>query len=127
MKFKAYLLLVSAFLLLPVWAGAVSDKDFEVQTTEELLNLCTASPGDPLYRQAVNFCHGYLVGAYKYYEAAHSGPNAQKLVCLPNPPPERSDAIAMFIEWAKAHPPYWKEPPVETEFRFLTEKWPCNK
>ncbi len=127
MKFKAYLLLVSAFLLLPGWAGAVSEKDFEVQTTEDLLNLCTAAPGDPLFQQAVNFCNGYLVGAYKYYEAAHSGPGAPKFVCLPNPPPNRNNSIAMFIEWVKARPQYWKESPVETEFRFLMEKWPCNK
>ena len=126
MKCKVFLMLVLAFLFLSGWAGAVSEKDFEVQTTQELMNLCTAAPGDPLYQQAVNFCSGYLVGAYKYYEAAHSGPNAPKLVCLPNPPPSRNNAIAMFIEWVKAHPQYWKESPVETEFRFLNEKWPCK-
>ena len=127
MKSKVLLMLVSALLFLPGWTGAVSEKDFEAQTTEQLLNLCTATPSDSLYQQAVNFCHGYLVGAYKYYEAAHSGPNAPKLVCLPNPPPSRSNSIAMFIEWVKARPQYWKESPVETEFRFLMEKWPCNK
>jgi hypothetical protein len=127
MKFKALLIMVSACLFLPGWADAVSEKAFEVQTTQDLLNLCTASPGDPLFQQAVSFCHGYLVGAYKYYEAAHSGPNAPKLICLPNPPPSRSDSIAMFIEWAKTHPQFWKEAPVETEFRFLTEKWPCKQ
>jgi hypothetical protein len=126
MKRNTVLVLVSVFLFLPGWACAVSEKDFQVQNTRELLNLCTASPGDPLYPQAVNFCHGYLVGAYKYYEAAHSGPNAPKLVCLPDPAPTRDQSIAMFIEWAKAHPQYWNEPPVETEFRFLIETWPCN-
>ena len=33
----------------------------------------------------------------------------------------------MFVEWAKAHPQYMNELPVETEFRFLMEKWPCKK
>jgi hypothetical protein len=123
---KAMLLLM-VFFLMPGLAGAVSEKDFEARTTENLINLCTASPGDPLHSQAVNFCQGYLVGAYKYYEAEHAGPNAPKFVCLSDPPPSRSDAIAMFIEWVKAHPQYWKEAPVETEFRFLMEKWPCNR
>jgi hypothetical protein len=27
----------------------------------------------------------------------------------------------------QAHPQYMNERPVETEFRFLTEKWPCQK
>jgi hypothetical protein len=64
--------------------------------------------------------------AYRYYEAAGSGPAGLKLVCLPDPPPSRNDSVAMFIEWVKAHPQYLNENPVETEFRFLMEKWPCK-
>ena len=119
-----FLLLV--LLTLPAVASAVSEKDFLVQTTQDLINLCTASTDDPLYPQAVNFCHGYLVGAFQYDQASTSGPKATKLVCLPDPPPSRNVAIKMFIEWAKAHSQYMKEKPVETEFRFLMEKWPCK-
>ena len=126
MKRKMIILLLGAAILFPGFAGAVSEKDFEVQTTETLINLCTASPDDPLYHQAVNFCHGYLVGAYRYYEAAGSGPGGLKLVCLPDPPPSRNDTIDMFIEWVRAHPKHWQEKPVETEFRFLMQKWPCK-
>jgi len=126
MKRKMIILLLVAAILFPGFAGAVSEKDFEVQATENLINLCTASPDDPLYHQAINFCHGYLVGAYRYYEAAGSGPAGLKLVCLPDPPPSRNDSVAMFVEWVKAHPQYLKENPVETEFRFLMEKWPCK-
>ena len=84
MKRKTIILLLVAAILFPGFAGAASEKDFEVQTTENLINLCTASPDDPLYHQAINFCHGYLVGAFHYYEAAGSGPAGLKLVCLPN-------------------------------------------
>jgi len=104
----------------------VSEDDFEIQATENLLNLCTAPPGDSLYHQAVNFCHGFLVGAYHYHVAESNGPQGVKLVCLPDPPPSRNEAIDMFIQWAKARPQYWKEEAVETEFRFLIEKWPCQ-
>ena len=126
MRPKTTSLLFLMLFLLPSIAGAVSEKDFEVQTTENLINLCTAVPEDPLYHQAINFCHGFLVGAYRYYEAAGSGPAGLKLVCLPDPRPSRNDAFAMFVEWAKAHPQYLKERPVETEFRFLMETYPCK-
>ena len=126
MKHKTIGLLILMIFLLPVIAGAVSEKDFEVQTTENMINLCTAAPEDPLYHQAINFCHGFLVGAYRYYEAAGSGPAGLKLVCLPDPPASRNDIFAMFVEWVKAHPQYLKEKAVETEFRFLMEKWPCK-
>ena len=35
--------------------------------------------------------------------------------------------IAMFVQWVKDHPQYWNVVPVETEFRFLTEIWPCER
>jgi hypothetical protein len=110
----------------PVIAHAVSEKDFEVQATENIVNLCTASPDDPLYHQAINFCHGYLVGAYHYYEAVSSGPKGIRFVCPPDPMPSRNDTIDAFIQWVKAHPQHWGETAVETEFRFLMEKWPCK-
>jgi hypothetical protein len=126
MRPKTIIFLLAVGILLPGFAGAASEQDFEVQTTENLINLCTAAPDDPLYHQAINFCHGFLVGAYRYYEAAGSGPAGLKLVCLPDPQPSRNDSFAMFVEWVKAHPQYRKERPVETEFRFLMQKWPCK-
>ena len=126
MRRKTIILLLTVGILMPGLAGAVNEKDFEVQTTENIINLCTAASDDPLYHQAINFCHGFLVGAYRYYEAAGSGPGGLKLVCLPDPRPSRNETIDMFIEWAKAHPQHWSEPPVESEFRFLMEKWPCK-
>ena len=127
MKNKSLSFLLVMMFLLPALAGAASEKDFEVQTTEKLITLCTVSLDDPLYHQAINFCHGYLVGAYQYYEVTESGPGGLKMVCFPDPAPSRNEAIAMFVEWAKAHPQYWGERPVETEFRFLMESWPCNR
>ena len=126
---KSIVLLAMIVFLFPCIAGAggVAEKDFEVQTTKNLLNLCTASVEDPLYHQAVNFCHGYLVGAFHYYQAEASGPEGIELVCFPEPAPSRNAAIDMFIEWAKTHPQYMGERPVETEFRFLMEKWPCKR
>ena len=126
MRRKTIILLLVVVILFPGLAGAASEKDFEVQTTENILNLCTAVRDDPLYQQAINFCHGFLVGAYRYYEAAGSGPGGLKLVCMLDPPPSRNDTFAMFLEWVKSHPQYWNEKAVETEFRFLMAKWSCK-
>jgi hypothetical protein len=126
MRKKTIILLLAVGILLPGFAGAASEKDFEVQSTENIINLCTVAPDDPLYHQAINFCHGFLVGAYRYYEAVGSGPAGVKLVCQPDPPPSRNETFSMFLEWVKAHPQYLKERAVETEFRFLMETWPCK-
>ena len=120
----ACLLLV--VFLLPGLASATEDTDFQVVTTKDLIDLCTTAPDDPLYPHAINFCHGYMVGAFHYHEAAALGPDGRRLVCPPETRPSRNQTIGEFIQWAKDRPNFWSEPPVETEFRFLMEKWPCK-
>jgi hypothetical protein len=126
MKSRAIVFILLALLALPALAlaGAVSEEDFQVKTTQNLINLCTVSPGDPLYHHAINFAHGYLVGAFQFYVASSSGPKGVKLLSIPDPAPSRNEVIKMFVDWAKDHPQYMNEKPVETEFRFLMEKWP---
>lgn len=126
MKKITLVLIIAVFVLAPAMAAAVDEKDFEVKTTRDLISLCTAPPDDPLYTPAVNFCHGYLVGAYDYYRVVAAGPEGFQLVCMSEPKPSRNEAFAMFIDWANNHPQYMNEPPVETQFRFLVETWPCD-
>ena len=123
---KPVVLLLMLVFLLPGLATAVTEKDFEANTARQFVDLCSVSPDDPLYHQAVNFCHGYFEGAYQYYEAMTSGPKGIKFVCVPDPLPSRNDAIDRFIKWAESNPQYMNERPVEAEFRFLMETWPCK-
>jgi hypothetical protein len=123
---------LAPFLLLALFAtGAaqanVTEDDFVAKQTQNLINLCTASPQDPHYRDAIHFCHGYLVGAFHYYQAETADKRELKILCAPEPKPSRNETIDMFVSWAQQHPEYMNEMPVETEFRFLTEKWPCKK
>lgn len=109
-------------------AAAVTTEDFQAKTTQNIINLCTVGADDPMAREAIHFCQGYLVGAYHYYMAMSEGPDSpERLVCFPKSGVSRNEAIAMFTEWAKAHPQFMNEIPVETEFRFLIETWPCKK
>jgi hypothetical protein len=126
MRRQVIWLFLMVMVLMPVVVGAVTEADFEAKTTQNLLNLCTALPDDPHYREAINFCEGYLVGAYQYYLSEIGGDMREAFVCLPPSPPSRNETVRMFIAWAQARPEYLNERPVETEFRFLTEKWPCQ-
>ena len=111
----------------PSLAGEVVAEDFEVKTTKNLINLCAASADDPLAPQAIHFCHGYLVGAYHYHQASRKGSEEAILICPPEKTPSRDEIVEMFVKWATDHPEYWDELPVETEFRFFAETWPCKQ
>jgi len=120
--------LVLVSLLVPGLAGAaLTDEDFVLGTTQNLVNLCTVSASDPRAKEAIQMCEGYMLGAYHFYLATNSGRGDMRLVCMPNPTPTRNEVAAMFVAWAKANPQYMKEAPVETEFRFLSAKWACKK
>ena len=119
--------LLIAAALAPSAFAAVTEDDFQVRTTRNLLNLCTVAADDPRAKEAIHMCHGYLLGAVHFHEAEVAGSPREKIFCMPEKRPPRNEAVAMFIEWAKARPEYSQELPVETEFRFLAEKWPCKK
>ena len=126
MKQKWIFLVLLGCFLIPGWAGAVEDH-FVLDTTADLIELCTVPKSNPLHDEAVNFSIGFLVGAYHYHVVANTGPKGNSLVCLPDPPPPRAKVVAMFIDWAKKHPEYMNEEPVETWFRVLMENYPCNR
>jgi hypothetical protein len=72
--------LALALGLWPLIAGAVTREDFLARTAQALLDLCAASPTDPLYKEALSFCHGYWVGAYQYYQVAAAGPEGRRFL-----------------------------------------------
>jgi len=126
MKQKWMFLVLLGVFLLSGSAGATEEDHFALDTTGDLIELCTVPPSDPRHKEAVSFCIGFLVGAYHYHAAEQAGPGGQLLVCLPDPPPPRSKVAVMFIDWARKHPEYMNEEAVETWFRFLIETYPCK-
>jgi Rap1a immunity proteins len=119
--------LVVAVSLWAFASEAVTRDNFLVRHTRDYVEICSVSDNDPQRDAAIGFCHGYGVGAVHYYLAAHSGPQARKFVCLPDPPPSRSEVVQMFLAWARENPQYMNEPAVETIFHWLAAKWPCRK
>jgi hypothetical protein len=107
-------------------SAATTADDFHVRTTEDLVSLCSADPADENYVAAIHFCHGFTVGAYRYYQAiAVASPN-DRYVCPPDPPPSRSEAIREFVAWTHRNPSVLKESPVDSMFRFLSQRFPCR-
>ncbi|KKK56343.1 hypothetical protein LCGC14_3065480 [marine sediment metagenome] len=97
MKRKWMILVFFGAFMVPGLAGAVEEEDFVVDTTGDLIELCSAPQSDPLHTEAVNFCVGFLVGAYHYQVAQHAGPKGKWLVCPPDPPPSTTLAAGLSL------------------------------
>ena len=100
-------------------------EDFRIRSAQDLVDLCAVATSDPLYASAIHFCHGFVSGAWQYHNSEENGPKGHRLVCPPEPPPTRDQAIAMFLTWSATHASAMSEPAVDALFRFLIEKYPC--
>ncbi len=108
-------------------AGAVDASHFEVKSAADLIAVCTTPATDPHYMAAVHFCHGYIVGAYHYYESLVTAPMYQPLFCPDDKQRPRDQFIKDFIIWAKAHPQYDKDLAVHVLFKYMIDRWPCTR
>jgi hypothetical protein len=108
-------------------AEAVTRDDFLMQTTQDLVDVCSVKPGDPSYEGALGFCLGYEVGAFQYYLALAAASPQDSFICLPEPSPLRADVAQWFLAWARDNPQHMNERAVDGFFRFLQATWPCRR
>ena len=78
------------------------------------------------YAAAINFCHGFTVGAYAYYRGVAMADPDVKIVCFKEPYPERKQVIADFVAWSKTNRSFMNDAAVDTLFRFLAGAYPCK-
>jgi hypothetical protein len=107
--------------------AAVTEENFLVRTTGDLVALCTAERGDPLMTAALNFCHGFGVGVYQTLVEQEAGRQRDHLFCVRGQTPSRNEAVADFVAWAKGSPNRMEVRPADGIARFLAERFPCGK
>ena len=120
-------LLLVAFGVWLLQAEAVTRDDFTMQTAQDLVDVCSVKPGEPNYEGALGFCYGFEEGAVQYYMTLAGSSPKDAYVCLPQPPPSRSDVIQWFLAWGRENSRYMTERPVDVFFRFLEATWPCRR
>lgn len=105
--------------------GAVTEQNFQLKTSADLLALCTPHEGEPNGMAAIHFCQGYITGLYQYNQAigrVFRGINH----CPPEgTDPSRNEGVSIFIAWAKKHPDQLSTFPFDGMLAALKEKWPC--
>jgi len=123
------LLGMAVVALWPGLARATDTADFNLKTTQDLYRVCSVAPNDPLRREAIEFCEGFLLGVVTYHDAVTDRENLRRLICYPSTA-TRDQGIQAFIDWAAAHQQnqkFMNDPPVFGAVRGLASKWPCNK
>ncbi|MDR2549609.1 MAG: hypothetical protein LBD10_05335 [Desulfobulbus sp.] len=120
---KYFIVVLSLFMA--SMAHAAEQREFHVKNAEGLVDICGVSNQDPQHEKAKAFCHGYLVGAYQYYNATVE--EKDRFVCSSNQNLSLSEVTNNFVAWAKRHPEYMKDQAADALFRYLGENYPCGK
>ena len=79
-------------LLMTAQAPAQMPENYVIDTTADLIALCSVDPADPEYVAAIHFCHGYGAGAVQYHFIQVQAMPQLRMFCLPDPPPTRAEA-----------------------------------
>lgn len=108
-------------------AASVSQDDFLLATTANLVSLCTAAETDPLYTAARNFCHGFAVGTYRLMATVEAASTSKrKLFCVPESRPTRDQAITEFVQWARGRPKTLASSPTDGIIEYFIGQYPCT-
>ena len=108
-------------------AQSLTEDNFQLRTTGDLVALCGAQETHSLYTAAQNFCHGFAVGTYRTLVEMQAGLRSRrKLFCMTEPAPTRTAAIAAFLQWTASHNEVLTLEPTDAVLQFLTQQYPCK-
>jgi hypothetical protein len=101
-------------------------EDFTLQTAADLVDVCTIGQGHPDHKTAMGFCYGFFEGGMHYHDTISISPTYNRISCSP-PGTTRTEAVEIFVTYVRANPQYASEAPIDTIFRALVAKWPCEE
>jgi hypothetical protein len=105
----------------------VTQDNFLLRSTPDLIALCAASPSDPVYNAAVNFCQGFLVGVFRVLNEEDTARARRQLFCITQPAPTRNETTARFVQWANASAGNLPQQPADSFALFLSQQFPCTQ
>jgi len=109
-------------------AAPVTQDNFLLKTTGDLVALCGADKTDSMYTAAINFCHGFGVGTYRMVEIEEAALRPKrKSLCTADAGMSREQAMAGFASWAADKPKTLASPPSDGFTEYLLATFPCKK
>jgi hypothetical protein len=90
------------------------------------VDICTLEQSHPDHVTAMAFCYGFFEGGTHYDDAISTSSTYRKIVCDP-PGTTCTQAVDVFVTYVRASPQYASKAPIDTIFRALVAKWPCEE
>jgi Rap1a immunity proteins len=120
-------ILAAAFMVcaLALPATAAESSNFNLQTTRDLVALCSGEPDQSLYTETLQFCYGFMAGVAQLHRALVRTGDLKPLAC-PQYAVTREALAQVFLDWVHANPDAMDQPPGESLKRAAAAAWPCG-
>jgi hypothetical protein len=115
-----------AALVLASPAPAVETRNFNLQTTRDLVALCSGEPDHALYVEALQFCYGFMAGVAQLHRVLVGSGDIKPMAC-PHYEVTREDLALVFLDWTQANPSAMDQMPAESVTRAAVATWPCGR
>jgi len=105
----------------------VTEENFRIDTTKDLVALCSVDASDPNAVAAIHMCHGYVMGLVHFHIVMGRALEGS-IYCMEDAKrPTRDQTIAMLVEWSKAHPEYDSLEAVDGVLQWAADTYPCSE
>ncbi len=105
----------------------VTEEHFRIDTTKDLVALCSVDASDPNAVAAIHMCHGYVMGLVHFHimmDRALEG----RIYCMEGAKrPTRDQAIGMLVIWSRGHPEYDSLEAVDGVVQWAADTYPCSE
>jgi hypothetical protein len=105
----------------------VTEENFRLDTTRDLIALCGVDAGDPHAVAAIHMCHGYVTGLVHFHIVMGRALEGRVYCMDDQNRPTRDQVIAMLVEWSRARPQHDSLEAVDGVVRWAADTYPCNK
>ena len=105
--------------------GWYSLDDYQLRTSSDLLDICTLDPSHSHYWEGRSFLHRLLRQRDRPADALAVSKDFPRLAC-PGGKVTRNEVVETFVTYGKAHLEHLDERPMDTVFRAVIDRWPCE-
>ena len=114
-------------LALPSSADAkVTEENFSLDTTRDLIALCGVAADDQHAVAAIHMCHGYVTGLVHFHIVMGRALEGHVYCMDEQNRPTRDQVVAMLVEWSRARPQYDSLEAVDGVIQWAAETYPCR-
>ncbi len=124
---KKLAFVVALLIAFPSVARAnVTEENFALDTTRDLVALCGVDAADPNAMSAIHMCHGYFTGIVHFHKLMGDALEGKVFCMKAKGEPTRDQAVAMLVEWSRAHPEHDSMEAIDGVLRWAADTYPCG-